>query len=291
MPICPLPDPPPTPHSGCGAAGQPGYATPAGLRALLDRLAAASDGWRDDPDAAGLLAYATVRYRPLARAWHRDPADVATAAFLAMRNDGVRRAEDPWAVVTRAIEVSLSAEAHAERHLTSTEKARRNQHPDTDPPVRAGDYEDFLLTTLPTIGQDGEGWAETTGDPVAAAMGDATTLLVCLGWPATVAGPAVEYVCARLADLGSIPAAYESLRRDATIRALLDVDRGAWKGLLRVLLGARPQPGRPTRKGILARLLLGETVADLLDDESVVAAVAAGAPGGRDEPSWGGPGG
>ncbi len=91
----------------------------------------------------------------------------------------------------------------------------------------------------------------------------------------------MEYIAGRLTDTGSIPAAYESLRRDTAIRAQLDLDRAAWAGLLGVLLGSRPQPGRPTRKGVLARLLLGETVRDLLDDNRLVRSILACRPRSR----------
>lgn len=217
-----------------------------------------------------MLAYTIERYAPLARSWHRDPGEAASAAFLAMIHDGVRRAADPWAVVTRAVQVSLSAENHAERHLTSTEKARRTQHADQDVPVRAGELTDTL--TFSTLGPDLGSDRETDTEPVIA---DAAALLALLGWPETVAGPVVQYIAGRLADAGSIPAAYETLRRDRAIRAQLDLDRAAWSGLLGVLLGARPQPGRPTRKGLLARLLLGESVRQLLDDTALVRVVLA----------------
>lgn len=248
-----------------GAGSELAFASSAGLRALLERLHEAGDGaWRSDPDATALLAYTIDRYAPLARSWHRDPGEAASAAFMAMRHNGVRHAADPWAVVTRAVQVSLSAENHAERHLTSTEKARRTQHAERDAPLRSGE----LTDTLPfsTLGPDREPEVE----PVIA---DATGLLALLGWPETTTGAVVEYIAGRLTDAGSIPAAYESLRRDTAIRAQLDLDRHAWIGLLGVLLGSRPQPGRPTRKGVLARLLLGETVRDLLDDNRLVRSI------------------
>lgn len=267
------------PAAGCRAAGEPAFVSSSGLRALLDRLSVAGrDAWRTDPEASALLAYTMDRYAPLARVWHRDPGDAAAAAFLAMIHDGVRRAEDPWAVVTRAVQISLSAENHAERHLTSTEKARRIQHADIQVPIRTADYTD----TLAASSTGGPGLADAEdAEPAGRVVADAALLLRVLGWPHVAAEPAVEYVCARLADAGSIPAGYEALRRDTHIRAQLDLDRSTWTGLLRVLLGARPLPGRPTRKGVLARLLLGETVTDLLEDDQLVRAVLATLPRGR----------
>lgn len=270
----------PDPAIEPGGNPEPAFASSAGLRVLLDRLHdAGPDAWREDPDANALLAYTIDRYAPLARTWHRDPGEAATAAFLAMRHDGVRRAADPWAVVTRAVQVSLSAENHADRHLTSVEKARRSQHADADTPLRAGDYTDTLTHTEPAS-SPGMAWGPHPADqdytePV---LADATTLLRLLGWPEPVAATVVEYVAARLADAGSIPAAYETLRRDTAIRVQLDLDRTAWTTLVGVLLGGRPQPGRPTRQGILARLLLGDTIRDLLDDTTLVRAVIAAVP-------------
>jgi len=273
------PDATPEPASRPGKENEPAFASSAGLRVLLDRLHDnGPDAWRDDPDASALLAYAIDRYAPLARTWHRDPGEAATAAFLAMRHDGVRRAADPWAVVTRAVQVSLSAENHADRHLTSVEKARRSQHADSDAPLRAGDYTDTLTTQ--TIDPDASpgaarGTQAADQDDTEPVIADATTLLRLLGWPEPVAATVVEYVAARLADAGSIPAAYETLRRDTAILVQLDLDRTAWTALVGVLLGGRPQPGRPTRQGVLARLLLGDTIRDLLDDTALVRNVIA----------------
>ena len=40
-----------------------------------------------------------------------DPADAATAAFDVMRTRAARNASDPWAVVTRAVQLTLTAGA------------------------------------------------------------------------------------------------------------------------------------------------------------------------------------
>lgn len=254
-------------HAAAGR--EPAFASSAGLRALLERLHAAGPGaWQDDPEAAALVAYTIKRYAPLARSWHRDPGEAGAAAFVALTHDGVRRAGDPWAVLTRAVQISLSAESHAERHLTSTARARREQHAGREVPLRAGEYAETLATHMPqAVGEQ-----EPEGELVIA---QAILLLVLLGWRETLVGAVVEYVSARLADAGSIAAAYETLRRDAAICVQLDLRRATWTGLLGVLLGARPQPGRPRRKGLLERLLLGESIHELLQDDELVLAVLA----------------
>ena len=210
---------------------------------------------------------------------HRDPGEAGTEVFLALRNDGVRRAADPWAVLTRAVQISLSAESHAERHLTSTARARREQHEQREMPLRTGELVETL--TAETVGAVDEG---PEAEPVIA---ETVLLFRLLGWPETVAGAVVEYIAARLADAGSITAAYETLRRDTAIRAQLDIERATWTGLLGVLLGGRPAPGRPRRRGVLARLLLGESVRDLLEDDRLVRAVLACHPD-RESLPWGG---
>ncbi len=264
-------------HAGAvSAAGrEPAFASSAGLRALLERLHTAGPGaWRKDPEAAALVAYTIERYAPLARSWHRDPSEAGAAAFLALTHDGVRRAGDPWAVLTRAVQISLSAESHAERHLTSTERARREQHTGREVPLRAGEYAETLAVHSPrSLGERGP--AEET------VIAQAILLLTLLGWPETVVGAVVEYIAARLAHTGSIASAYETLRRDTAIRAHLDLQRATWTGLLGVLLGSRPQPGRPRRKGLLERLLLGESVGELLEDDELVRAVLACLPDNR----------
>lgn len=273
-----LPDATSEPVSRPDSENEPAFTSSAGLRALLDRLHDTGPGaWRHDPDANALLAHTIDRYAPLARTWHRDPSEAATAAFLAMRHDGVRRAADPWAVVTRAVQVSLSAENHADRHLTSTEKARRSQHANLDAPLRAGDYTDTLTAQAADF-DTYSGTEPVDGGGIEPVIADATMLLRLLGWPEQVAATVVEYVAARLADAGSITAAYETLRRDIAIRVQLDLDGMAWTALVSALLGGRPQPGRPTCKGVLARLLLGDTIRDLLDDNALVRSVITALP-------------
>lgn len=78
------------------------------------------------------------KYRRLALKWHRDEADAAHAAFLAVIASNTRRADDPWAIVTTAVSRTLKAETRADRHLISTERARHPQKLTHEPPVPSG---------------------------------------------------------------------------------------------------------------------------------------------------------
>lgn len=57
-----------------------------------------------------------------------DQWEAASAAFDAMRTPAVRNAEDPWAVITRAVQVTLIAEESGNGLLCSTHQARRPQY-------------------------------------------------------------------------------------------------------------------------------------------------------------------
>ena len=72
----------------------PDFTTGEGLRVLLEQLTA-EHLWRTHPAARALMQYAQEKYLPLARSWHRDPADAAYEAFMAMRTPAIRRAADP----------------------------------------------------------------------------------------------------------------------------------------------------------------------------------------------------
>ena len=93
------------------------FATAEGLRHLLQRLHDLDSvgywSWRTDPEAEQLMRFTIRKYRWLAINHHCEPEDSAYAAFEAMRTRAVRMAEDPWAVVTRAVQVSLIAEERA----------------------------------------------------------------------------------------------------------------------------------------------------------------------------------
>ncbi len=97
---------------------------------------------------------------------------------MAMRTPAIRRAADPWAgVITRAVELGIAAEVHAERLLTSTDKARR---PDQRPgrvPDGLGHYETFYAHVLAAV-------TPTTSPTVVAerVVRSASVFLVTTGW-------------------------------------------------------------------------------------------------------------
>jgi hypothetical protein len=258
-------------HTMQGQITSPRFDSAEGLRAVLKRLDIAEPGvWKTDLEARELMLFAEHKYRRLASTWHRDAADAAQAAFLAMIAPATRNADDPWAVVTTAVARTLKAETRAERHMISTERARHPQQLLNDPPIRAGEHEEFVFDILHTAPGP-----VTTIEPVGLpVLGEAVRFLAVLGWPDDLAQAGVDYVTDRLIDVGNRETAFESLRRDASIPAQLDISRTSWTRLVRLLLGGKVSPSLPLQHGILARVLLGETAATLLSDDTLVLAVA-----------------
>lgn len=242
------------------------FTTSEGLRALLTELERdGGRGWRTNPAATALLLYAATKYLPIARTWHRDPDEVLSEAFLAMRSPSAHTATDPWAVITRAVELGVAAEVHGERLLTSADKARRPEHRPQEQPVRAGDYEEFFyhVLTAPTS-------SPTTPVSVERVVRSASVFLVMTGWNPKLIEPAVEYICQRLTSLANTQSGLDVLRKDQAARLRLGFGPSEWTGLLRLLLGPRtkkPVDGEDwSRLGIFARLLLGDTTDDLYAD-------------------------
>src|SRR4051812_36221070 len=91
------------------------FETAEGLRTLLIRLHySCAQGWSDDVEADQLMEFTMAKYGALARKHGLDPADAAVAAFEVMRTRAVRVADNPWAVVTHAVQLSLIYESRAE---------------------------------------------------------------------------------------------------------------------------------------------------------------------------------
>lgn len=270
----PLSRPPAEMVTDDAPADPPGFASAEGLRCLLVRLAQHDPGWRTDPQAAALMRWCADRYAALARKYHQEPYDAATAAFEAMRHTSTQTAEDPWAVVTVAVRITLIAQDRADGLLTATGRARRAEYSvfhdaerfsDRATPVT--DDHPALKTTDPTPGRS-QPYRQL---PV---VTQTRQVLTRLGWPAEPTWTMVEHLCVRLADIGDRHRTYEILRRDKTIRARFDVTHDVWISLLRLCLGHHHTTGR-LRQGLLACLLLGEDIDQLVADPTV-AAVAGG---------------
>ena len=270
--------PPSETSTPVSATAEPAFADPEGLRTLLVRLHDAGPGaWRHDREAAALMGFAADRYAGLARKYGHEAADAAVAAFEAMQNASTRTAEDPWAVVTVAVRITLIAEHRAHGLLTSPDRARRAHYSVfhdaerfSDRLVSLADYHPSLHASSDHVHHD------NAGDGVWV-VEHTTRLLMLLGWPPATTWTSVEYVCARLADIGDRHTAYENLRRDKALRAQLDLPHETWIGLLRITLG-HPTATGTLRHGVLARLLVGDTLPDLLADDDLVATAAEARP-------------
>jgi hypothetical protein len=279
--------------------GEAPFAAPEGLRALLQRLHDAGPGaWRRDPDAAALMVFTARRYARLAGKYDLAPEDAAVAAFETMLNESTRTAADPWAVVTHAVRITLIAEQRANGLLTSTSRARRPEYSVFHDAERFSDHETDLTEYHPAFhipdptGHDSDGEEPPadggaglgireeaavptgTGDAVASAV----QLLQLLGWDAEIVQNATEYVCSRLPAFGDRASAYDGLRRYKLARVVLDLPHPAWIGLLRLLLGNPAATTAAERRGILARLLIGETLPHLLADDVLIRTARAARP-------------
>lgn len=271
---------------------QPAFATAEGLRLLLIRLHYSEPGaWEHDPEAAELMTYCMTKYGALARKHGLESEDAAVAAFEAMRTRSVRTAGDPWAVATRAVQVTLIYEARAHGLLCSTHQARRSTLAAFHDAERFSDREASLIDFHPafqipaeqnTLDFDHEEQLVDTTAPSTAydAVEGAVAVFTALGWPAEATRSGIDYICARLIEAGSRPTAFEALRRDRHARAFLDIDQTSWLGLLRAVLGNQ-DPDRvhtSAGRGMLLRLMIGFQAADLLDDDELVRTIADAAP-------------
>ena len=274
-------------------SGRPaeGYRTSEGLRALLKRLHAAGQrAWEHDPVAAELMAFAAEKYAALAHKHRLDPWEAASAAFDVMRTKTARTADDPWAVITHAVRITCIAEERGQGLLCSTHQARRPRYSIFHDPERLSDRENVLSDYHPAFqikdahdrdNPPEQAPAEPAATTAASAVEDAITLLMLLDWPEGTARPAVEHVCVALTRVGNRHTAYETLRRDKHARALIDLPGRSWAVLLRALLGC-PDPALAATgagRGILLRLLIGETLPVLLRDDDLVLTLSLAAPG------------
>ncbi|WP_313366548.1 hypothetical protein [Microbacterium sp.] len=277
------------------AFGAEDFTTGEGLRALLNRLAeGGEDAWVHDPVARDLMEFAADKYRALARKHKLDTWEAVTAAFDAMQYRSTREANDPWAIITHAVRITCVYEERAQGLLCSVHQARRAHVSAFHDPERfserdtaLADYHPAFHTTdlrpsdLEPEPRDSLGSAQACMSAGSAAE-DAIAMLCLLDWPTDAARAAVEHVCGALMKAGTRQSAYETLRRDRHARALLDLPRRSWAALLKALLG-NPHPAyvaTSSGRGVLLRLLLGETLDLLLRDDDLILALALAAPNG-----------
>ena len=251
----------------------------------------ARGAWRNDPVAAELMQHSADKYAALARKHGLDPWEAAAAAFEAMRAPSVRRADDPWAVITRAVQITCIAENRANGLLCSVHQARRPRYSSFHDAERFSDRENPLTDYHPAFraepfaNDDGDGdddRGEVSGSTgVESAVEDTIALLCWYGWEPEVARAAVECICARLAESASRAGAYEALRRDRHARALLDLPAPSWYRLLRIILGTPDLhlAGTNAGRGVLLRLLIGDSLRHLLNDADLKVAIKIAAPG------------
>lgn len=244
----------------------PDFADSETLRELIAILTATGT-WATSPVARELMLFTMRKYAPVAKAWHRDPADAGYAAFLAFRTPTTLAADDPWAVVTQAVRLQIAADEHADRLMTSSDKARRPSKRPTVEPIRAGHYEEFLYDIHP---RDPVTEPEDGTDAVEDVIRAAGVFFVVTGWPARTVEAAIEYICNRVTSLSSRDSAMDVLTADTALAYRLGYSDTQWAALLRLLIGVKATRRRDGQPGILARLLLGDTVAELLHDEELM---------------------
>lgn len=261
----------------------PSFTTAEGLRLLLVRLHYSGPrAWQDDPEASKVMEFAMRKYGALARKHGLEPSDAAVATFDVMRTRAARVADDPWAVVTRAVQLSLIYEARAQGLLCSPHQARRAALATCHDAERFSNRETELADYHPSLQVEDDLEQIDTSKPADEeptnaymALDAAVALFVDLGWPERAARIGLEYICSRVIRSGDRPAAYESLRRDRHARALLELDQESWLNVLRAVLG-NPSPdytATAAGRGVLLRLLIGHQVDELFGDADVADAI------------------
>lgn len=266
------------------------FASSEGLRMLLFDLAYGTcNAWRADPRASELMRFTMDKYAGLARKYGLEAGAAAVAAFEVMRMRSTRVADDPWAVITRAVELTLIYESRAEGLLCSTSQARKTAGSDfhdaqrfSDRDGEIADYHRAFHSWDNVEHIEAPTQPNPDGEPSNAllALDQTVEFFVELGWPEHTARLTMEYIAARLMRCTDRPSAYISLRRDQTGPALLDIDHDAWLTVLRAVLGNQRRDSADTAAGlgILGRLVTGDTLDDLFADTPLADAIQTAAP-------------
>jgi hypothetical protein len=275
---------------------QPAFATPEGLRLLLLDLAyAGRRAWQTSPEAAELMTYTMKKYAGLAQKYGMEPTDAAASAFEVMRMRSTRVAEDPWAVITHAVELTLIYESRAEGLLCSTGQARKTAGLDYHDAERFADRDSEIADYHPAFhfcAMMADPYAEKKenpdGEPTNAffALDNVVRFFVDLGWPPSTARLGMEYIAARLSRCGKPEIAFKSLRREGDGPGFLDIGQDAWIDVLRAVLGD-PHPdfqGTTRSLGLLKRAAMGIPITELFDDHGLADMVEEAAPDFATEP-------
>lgn len=264
----------------------PAYTTSEGLRALLRRLHTGDASWNGH-EAETLMAFAMAKYGALAHKHGQEPSDAAAAAFEVMVTRAAREAFDPWAVVTRAVQLTLTYESRANGLLCTTARARRNESSAFHDAERFSDRETPVHEYHPAFQID-QVW-EIEDEPSTEQADESTNAFIAvdravevftnLGWPRATARTGIEYICNRLIRTGSRLTAFEALRRDRHAQALLDLDQRCWLAMLRGVLGIQHPDREHTSagRGVLMLLLIGHEVDDVAAMPDIRASISLGA--------------
>ncbi len=196
------------------------------------------------------------------------------------------------AIITHAVRITCVYEERAQGLLCSVHQARRAHVSASTTPNGSPNATPRWPTTIPRStppiclpATSNRSCATVSGQRRRACPLDRRPRTPSRCWlrrPADAARAAVERVCRGFAEAGTRQSAYETLRRDRHARALLDLPRRSWAALLKALLG-KSHPAyvaTSSGRGILLRLLLGETLDLLLRDDDLILALALAAPSG-----------
>lgn len=181
-----------------------GFESQEGLRALLGRLHESGSGaWRGDREAAELMRYTAASYRLLARKHGMDAWEVVSAAFEVMLAPSTRNAGNPWAVVTRAVQITCHAETRAAEMLTSASKVRHTSRISGFHDAMRFAERDRLADYHPTFTQHDDGDADENEHAiqVVALLSATVALFESAGSDAALVAECVEHMAYRLADL------------------------------------------------------------------------------------------
>jgi hypothetical protein len=289
---------PPALEVGSVQNERPLFTTGEGLRILLLRLH--MDGphaWSTDPEATELIEFCMAKYAGMAKKYRQTPHDAAFAAFEVLHAPATTEADDPWGVVTRAVQLSLMAEDRANGLLCDQSRARRLLTSDQHDATRFSDYEldgarSIEAITGEAISVDpalldhldaAETLVASRPSLVAAveartALDVAARVLTGFGWDPANARACLDYITERLTITGDAARAFEYLRRDKHALGRFDLELRRWTALCAVVLGHPHHPALAVRDGLLARLMRGQRMTDLLVDAGLVRALVAASP-------------